>query len=199
MGVLWIYGPTGSGKTHRVQALVQKKETEGKRVLVLTSENLSYRLLDLLRRRQKNALDVLVAQFLEIDTLVVEEMEGLLYKAATEEVIEEVIVRLNKQGKDVVCTSLCPPSTGSSLLTLSDFEVVKMQWPDFEERKHIVDTLCRELALSLSREEKEALAAGTQHAGQIRGELFQKMLIMLQNENEINRKKGTKYGNINIK
>jgi len=180
MGVLWLCGPSGAGKTYQVKKMAREWENSGARVQVLDCEDLVAELLDRIRKSWDADWVAEVSEsFSEIDVLIIEQMDTLVYKTGTQDTVTDLISQLCAKGKHVILTSIVPPKQLGCLQRLPDLRIEKLALPDQGKREQIVEEMCEELELDLSPDAKAFVAAGAMHGGQIRGAL-QQCKLMLQ-------------------
>ena len=150
---LFIYGKSGLGKTHLMHAIgnyiVQKSN---KKVLYVTSEEFISDFIGI-NKKDENNYDI-VSQFKEkyrnIDILMIDDIQFLSGKAATQDMFFHIFDHLHQNGKQIILTSDKAPA---DIQDIQERIVSRFKWglsaevksPDFDTRKKIiVDKLHRD-------------------------------------------------------
>jgi chromosomal replication initiator protein len=135
---LFIYGSVGLGKTHLLQAIGNRvKETEGLRnVVYTTSERFAIELIDGIR---SNSTAAFREKYRQVDLLLIDDVQFLQGKEATQEELFHTFNELYGQMKQIVLSSDRPPEDLSGLQErlVSRFRwglVADIQAPDLETR-----------------------------------------------------------------
>lgn len=139
---LFIYSPTGLGKTHLVHAigLEVKEHFPEKTVLYVTTEQFSHQFVDAVRNNSHNDF---IHFYQMIDVLIIDDIHGLAGKEKTQNVFFHIFNHLHQKGKQLVITSDKPPVElkGMETRLLSRFKwglAADLQIPDFETRIAII-------------------------------------------------------------
>lgn len=106
---LFVFGPTGMGKTHLLQAMVWRmlERHPGKRVLYLTADGFLHMFLLSLRAGDTQTFKDLVRN---VDVLVIEDVQKLSGKTATAEEFFHTFDDLISRGKQVILSADGSPS-----------------------------------------------------------------------------------------
>lgn len=135
---LFIYGQSGLGKTHLMQAIGQKYARQQKkaRVLYVTSEQFINAFIESINSKTSSDFRKL---YRKVDVLLVDDVQFLIGKERTQEEIFHTFNDLFDAGKKIVLTSDRPPK---ELTTLEDRLRSRFEWgviadiapPDLETR-----------------------------------------------------------------
>lgn len=149
---LFVYGPTGTGKTHLIQAIGHELQKRGKRVLYLTAEKFAQEYVRALKRK---ALDEFSQTLRSVDALLFDDIQFLAGKTRLQSELFHTINELILCHKQVVLTGNRSP------VHFKDFEqefvsriqsglVVDLQIPDLESRKTIIRNYFQREGLKIS-------------------------------------------------
>ncbi|UCE65985.1 MAG: chromosomal replication initiator protein DnaA [Candidatus Zixiibacteriota bacterium] len=153
---LYIYGGSGLGKTHLVQAIGNEVMTgfSNLKVLYVTSEKFTNDFIDAIA--QKKTLEF--ARFYRsVDLLLLDDIQFFTGKEATQEQFFHTFNALYQAGKQIVLTSDRPPREikGLEERLLSRFQcglVTDIQPPDLETRTAILNMIIKLQGLSIPPE-----------------------------------------------
>ncbi len=139
---LMVYGGVGLGKTHLVQAIGNHiKATAPERfVLYVSAEKFTNQFIDSIK---KGRADEFGDFYLQVDTLILDDVQFLAGKKQTQEIFFHIFNHLQQSGKQIILTSDRPPK---DLLGLEDRLLSRFKWgltadvqtPDFETRVAII-------------------------------------------------------------
>ena len=144
---LFIYGSTGSGKTHLLEALTNdfRRRLKKKRCVFLSAEQFTSQFVGSLRGG--SGLPMFRRKYRDLDLLAIDDIQFLAGKRATLGEFQHTIDNLIRTGKQVVVSSDRPPielgHLGNDISArLSAGLTTPLEYPDFEGRLHIVKRVC---------------------------------------------------------
>ncbi len=139
---LFIYGNSGLGKTHLLNAIIEKIKSNNpeSNIVYTTSENLTNDLYFALQTKTTHDLHI---KYRTCDALLIDDIQFIAGKTQTEEEIFHTFDTLIKAGKQIVLTSDKPPSAIPKIedRLKTRFEsglLCDIQPPDFETRVAII-------------------------------------------------------------
>ncbi len=158
---LYLYGGSGLGKTHLMQAVGNEiiKRQPSARVLYTTTETFVSEFLDSIRFKKKGFSD----KYRNVDVLIVDDMQFIANKEKTQDEFFHTFNDLHQNDKQIIISSDKPPK---SIPTLTDrlrsrFEwgmTIDVQMPDYETRCAIVTAKAGLSDVELSADVVEYLA-----------------------------------------
>ena len=139
---LFIYGESGMGKTHLMQAVGNfvMDELEDKKVFYITTEEFTNEMIDNIRN---NSMPAFRNKFRNFDVLLIDDIHFLSKKEGTQEEFFHTFNALYEKKKQIVLTSDRPPK---DIPDLEKRLVTRFEWglladlksPDFETRVAIL-------------------------------------------------------------
>ena len=158
----YLYGNSGVGKTHLMQAIgneIIRKNPET-RVVYMSIENFVQDFLDSIRFKKAGFSD----KYRNVDVLIIDDMQFIAGKEKTQDEFFHTFNDLHQNNKQIIISSDKPPK---SIPTLTDrlrsrFEwgmAIDIQMPDYETRLAIVKAKAALSDTELSDEVTEYLAA----------------------------------------
>ena len=154
---LFIYGSSGLGKTHLLQAIGNYvlEEDPNKRVCYLTSEDFSQQYMKCLRDGRVTEMSDFYRN--EVDILLIDDIQNWTGKYETQNEFFLIFNALHQAGKQIVLTSDAP---AGEVKNLSDRLVSRFSWgltvdiqpPDVETREAILQKKAEERHLEISDE-----------------------------------------------
>lgn len=140
---LFIYGPSGVGKTHLLQAIgneLLKQRDKKIKILYIPSEKFTNELINSLKNQE---IDKFKEKYKQVDLLIVDDIQFLTGKEKTQEEFFYIFKDLYEENKQIILSSDRSPK---SIATLEDrlrsrFEggmIADINFPDYETRVAIL-------------------------------------------------------------
>ena len=150
---LFIYGPSGLGKTHLLYAITNqlKRKNEHVRVIYIKGENFTNHMIEsLTRQAMKEFRDI----YRSCDVLLIDDIQFIAGKTSTQEEFFHTFNALYEDGKQIILTSDRPPR---EIKTLEDRLKTRFEWgliadiqpPDLELRTAIIKKKADQVNLTL--------------------------------------------------
>jgi chromosomal replication initiator protein len=159
---LVLYGSTGLGKTHLVQAIGNRivEKNRQMRVLYTTSERFT---MEYVSAIQNNKVNEFTAFYRSVDVLIVDDIQFFGGKEKTQDNFFHTFNALHQAGKQLVLTSDRPPK---ELQDVDDRLISRFQWgltadvqtPDYEMRMAILQRKCLDEGMELPTDIIEYMA-----------------------------------------
>lgn len=138
---MFIFGSTGVGKTHLIQAIGirMKEQNPMARVLYLSARTFESQYTTAVRR---NTVNDFINFYQSIDMLIMDDVQEFAGKTATQNTFFHIFNHLHNNQKHLILSCDCPPSEldGMEPRLLSRFKwgmTVELSSPDFELRRSI--------------------------------------------------------------
>lgn len=142
---LFIYGGPGLGKTHLMHSIGHfiLEENSNMKVLYVTSEEFTNEVIDSIRSGNATTLNKLRDKYRTVDVLMVDDVQFIIGKDATQEEFFNTFNALHRAGKQIILSSDKPPKEMETLdeRFRSRFEwglIADIQVPDYETRMAIL-------------------------------------------------------------
>lgn len=150
---LFIYGNSGLGKTHLLNAIIEKIKSDNKDATIVytTSENFTNELIFCLQTKTTYDFH---NKYRTCDALLVDDIQFIAGKTSTEEEFFHTFDTLIKAGKQIVLTSDKPPNAIPKIedRLKTRFEsglLCDVQPPDFETRVAIIKNKANDLRFTI--------------------------------------------------
>jgi chromosomal replication initiator protein len=162
---LFIYGDTGTGKTHLLHAIGHAVKAKGFKILLASAEQFTNQFIIAIKNNKINDFH---DKFRSSDVLLVDDVQFLGGKVQTQECLLHIFNDLYDNNCQIAVTSDRPPKAISSVTRKlrSRFEwglVADIASPDSETRLAILRFKAKELNASISPEVLRFLATQFQH------------------------------------
>jgi chromosomal replication initiator protein len=153
---LFIYGGTGLGKTHLIQAIGNKisDESKKKKVKYISSEKFVSSIVSAIRT---NSMETFKASLAPIDVLILDDIQFIAGKNKSQEEFFHVFNSLYEKNKQIILSSDRPPNAIAELedRLRSRFEggmITDVSLPDYETRLVILKTKLQEKNMELGED-----------------------------------------------
>jgi len=164
---LFIYGGVGLGKTHLIQALgneIKKLYKDKIKVKYVTSEKFTNDVIWAIRNRR---METIKDKYRLVDVLIVDDIQFIAGKAATEEEFFHTFNALYGNNKQIIISSDRPPKFIPTLeeRLRSRFEggmIADIGYPDFELRCAIINAKIQEKSIVLEEKQINIIASKIQ-------------------------------------
>jgi chromosomal replication initiator protein len=173
---LFIYGPTGVGKTHLMQAIANEvyQKNPNKKIVYITSEEFTNEVVDAIR---SNSTSFMKKRFRNIDLLIIDDIQFVAGKEKVQEELFHTFNILVDNLAQIVLSSDRPPSEIKKVekRLLSRFSgglTVDIDTPDFELRTAILLIKAKKYGFDLPIEVAKAIAEKAQDARSLEGVLL---------------------------
>lgn len=160
---LFIYGPSGLGKTHLITAIANemKKNNPALNIIYVSGEAFANELIEAIQKKRDTSL--FHDKYRNADVLLVDDVQFISGKESTQEEFFHTFNKLHREGKQIVLTSDRPPK---DIKILEDrirnrFEsglIADISMPDFETRIAIIRRKAELLDLNIPDEVAEFIA-----------------------------------------
>ncbi len=176
---LFIYGPTGVGKTHLMQAIANEiyQKDSSKKIIYTTSEEFTNEVVDAIRT---NSTAQMKKRFRNAGVLIIDDIQFVAGKEKVQEELFHTFNILVDNGSQIVLSSDRPPSEIKKVekRLLSRFSgglTVDIDTPDFELRTAITLIKAKKYGFDLSIDVAKTIAEKEQDARSLEGALLRVM------------------------
>ncbi len=157
---LFIYGKTGHGKTHLIQAVGNQLKRAGKKVFYVTSERFT---VDYFNSLQNGTANSFKDKYRQYDVLIMDDVQFLANKEKTQEELFHLFNALHDNNKQIVFSSDIHPALLSGLeerlqSRFSQGMIVDIPAPDLESRAAILRAKAAQNSISLEDDVVDHLA-----------------------------------------
>lgn len=150
---LFIYGPSGLGKTHLMSAVVNEitKNKPGTRVLYIKGDDFTNQMIEALAKQEMYKFH---EKYRNCDILLIDDVQFIAGKTSTQEEFFHTFNALYEDGKQIILTSDRPPK---DIQTLEDRLKTRFEWgliadiqpPDIELRVAIIRKKAEQVSIVL--------------------------------------------------
>ncbi len=157
---LFIYGKTGHGKTHLIQAVGNYLKNHGKKVFYVTSERFT---VDYFNSLQNGTANNFKDKYRQYDVLIMDDVQFLANKEKTQEELFHLFNALHDNNKQIIFSSDIHPALLSGLeerlrSRFAQGMIVDIPAPDMESRAAILRAKAAQNSLTLDEAVVEHLA-----------------------------------------
>lgn len=157
---LFIYGKTGHGKTHLIQAVGNQIKKTGKKIFYVTSERFA---VDYFNALQNGSANNFKDRYRQYDVLIMDDVQFLATKEKTQEELFHLFNALHDNNKQIVFSSDQHPAllNGMEERLQSRFAqgmIVDLPAPDLESRAAILRAKAAQNSITLDDEVVDYLA-----------------------------------------
>lgn len=157
---LFIYGKTGHGKTHLIQAVGNQLKRVGKKVFYVTSERFA---VDYMNSLQSGTANSFKDKYRQYDVLIMDDVQFLANKEKTQEELFHLFNAMHDNNKQIVFSSDVHPALMSNMeerlrSRFAQGMIVDIPQPDTESRSAILKAKAAQHSITLTDEVVEHLA-----------------------------------------
>lgn len=158
---LFIYGKTGHGKTHLIQAVGNQVKKSGKKVFYVTSERFA---VDYFNALQSGSANSFKDRYRQYDVLIMDDVQFLASKEKTQEELFHLFNALHDTNKQIVFSSDTHPALLSGLeerlqSRFAQGMIVDIPAPDLESRAAILKAKAAQNSINLAEDVVDHLAS----------------------------------------
>lgn len=171
--VLWVYGPTGCGKTHLLKAVKNALAHHENTHLVVyaSAKELTEVLVDFIG----GGTDLWM-RLHQADYLLIDNADYLLGRIQTQNAFADMMAKMSRSGKCVVLTSLCPPDQLEELKRVlsekvSLCSVFEIRPPSKETKAEVARLFMQRHTFDMPQDVLDALIDGASNILQLNGAL----------------------------
>ncbi len=183
---LFIYGPTGVGKTHLMHAVANEvyRDAPEKKIIYLTSEEFTNEVVEAIRTNDTARMK---RKFRNLDLLIIDDVQFLAGKEKVQEELFHTFNSLVDGGAQVILSADRPPHEMRKVekRLVSRFGgglTVDIDTPDFELRCAILLTKAKKFNFDLPIETAKVIAAKTEDTRELEGLLLRVMSDSASNQ-----------------
>lgn len=157
---LFIYGRTGHGKTHLIQAVGNHIKKSGKKVFYVTSERFT---MDYINSLQSGSANNFKDRYRQYDVLIMDDVQFLASKSKTQEELFHLFNAMHDNNKQIIFSSDIHPALLNGMedrlrSRFSQGMIVDLPAPDIESRSAILRAKAAQNSITLADEVIEHLA-----------------------------------------
>ncbi|MDO4510641.1 MAG: chromosomal replication initiator protein DnaA [Bacteroidales bacterium] len=160
---LFVFGPTGVGKTHLIQAIGIKMKENNPRLRVLYVTSRVFENQYIIAVKNNNVPDF-INFYQSIDVLIIDDIQELAGKQATQNTFYHIFNSLHGRDKQLIMSSDCRPSEMDGMIPrlISRFKwgmTVELSKPDYELRRDVLELKASQDGLAFSEDVLEFIAS----------------------------------------
>ena len=160
---LFVFGPTGVGKTHLIQAIgirIKEKNPQS-RVLYITARLFESQYTAAVAKKRINDF---ISFYQSIDVLIIDDIQDFIGKPGTQNTFFHIFNHLHQNQKQLILSSDCRPSQmeGMEARLLSRFKwgmTAELERPDYNLRKNVLTQKAAQDGLSIPADVLEYIAS----------------------------------------
>lgn len=157
---LFIYGKTGHGKTHLIQAVGNQLKKSGKKVFYVTSERF---VVDYFNSLQSGTANNFKDKYRQYDAIIMDDVQFLASKEKSQEELFHLFNAMHDNNKQIVFSSDMHPALLSGLeerlqSRFAQGMIIDIPAPDIESRAAILKAKAAQNSITLTEEVVEHLA-----------------------------------------
>jgi chromosomal replication initiator protein len=158
---LFIYGKTGHGKTHLIQAVGNQLKRAGKKVFYVTSERFA---IDYMNSLQSGTANNFKDKYRQYDVLIMDDVQFLVNKEKTQEELFHLFNAMHDNNKQIVFSSDIHPALLSNMeerlrSRFAQGMIVDIPQPDTESRCAILRAKAAQHGITLTDEVVDHLSS----------------------------------------
>ena len=187
---LFIYGPSGLGKTHLLYAVTNeiKKKNPSASIIYIKGEDFTNQMIDSLA---KKSMSKFREKYRSCDVLLIDDIQFIAGKNSTQEEFFHTFNALYEEGKQIILTSDRPPK---DIKTLEERLLTRFEWgliadiqpPDIELRIAILKNKIEQAGIKVSDDVITYLAENLRsHIRQIEGAVKKLVAVKFLSGSEI--------------
>lgn len=151
---LFIYGKTGHGKTHLIQAIGNQLKYLGRKVFYVTSERFT---VDYMNSLQNGTANNFKDKYRQYDVLIMDDVQFLMNKEKTQEELFHLFNAMHDNNKQIVFSSDVHPALMSNMeerlqSRFAQGMIVDIPQPDIESRSAILRAKAAQNSLTLQND-----------------------------------------------
>ncbi|QCD34904.1 chromosomal replication initiator protein DnaA [Muribaculum gordoncarteri] len=162
---LFIFGPTGVGKTHLIQAIgIRIKERNPQSRVLYVSARLFESQYTTAATAKPSRINDFINFYQSIDVLIIDDIQDLMRKTATQNAFFHIFNHLHQNQRQIILSSDCAPS---EMMDMHDRLLSRFKWgmtaelerPDLDLRREVLTQKASQDGLDLPCEVIEYIAA----------------------------------------
>ncbi|MBO7217539.1 MAG: ATP-binding protein [Clostridia bacterium] len=184
---IWVYGPTGCGKTHLLRAVCHGIQSDERyKAIYLSCDDVERAMIESLKVESPLWKDIL-----ECDALIVDDIDCLSGKPMTQIEFFKLILKKCAKDQRVLISSVYPPKHFLDLTNniKSNIEMAlfaDMGFPDFQQRVGFVEQYAADNGIDLSEETVNYIADSAFLMSKIKGQLNKLHFWAAEHGNRLN-------------